>query len=295
VDYEYTPEYGSKRAKQGDYDLVDVIPVSDPNASTMSQRVVQYQAVIQMAQMAPDIYDLPQLHRSMLEVLGVKHAEKLVPLPDDMKPTDPVSENMAVLRGKPVKAFMYQDHQAHIQVHMAAMQDPMLMQLIGQNPKAQMMMAAMQAHIADHTAFLYRQKVEQQLGFSLPPEEDKLPPQIETAMSSMMAKAAQQVLMQNQAQAAQQQAQQMAQDPVLQMQQQELQIRAQEVAIKDKKVQADAAAKADELALKEQQLQIDAAYKADKLEAEQERDGARMGIDIAKSRAQAQQRRAPSK
>ena len=295
VDYEYTPEYGSKRAKQGDYDLVDVIPVSDPNASTMSQRVVQYQAVIQMAQMAPDIYDLPQLHRSMLEVLGVKHAEKLVPLPDDMKPTDPVSENMAVLRGKPVKAFMYQDHQAHIQVHMAAMQDPMLMQLIGQNPKAQMMMAAMQAHIADHTAFLYRQKVEQQLGFALPPEEDKLPPQIETAMSSMMAKAAQQVLMQNQAQAAQQQAQQQAQDPVLQMQQQELQLRAQEVAIKDKKVQADAAAKADELELKEKQLQIDAAYKADKLEAEQERDGARMGIDIAKSRAQAQTRRAPSK
>ena len=295
VDYEYTPEYGTKRAKQGDYDLVDVIPVSDPNAATMSQRVVQYQAVIQMAQMAPDIYDMPQLHRSMLEVLGIKNAEKLVPLPDDMKPTDPVSENMAVLRGKPVKAFMYQDHQAHIQVHMAAMQDPMLMQLIGQNPKAQMMMAAMQAHIADHTAFLYRQKVEQQLGFALPPEEDKLPPQIETAMSTMMAKAAQQVLMQNQAQAAQQQAQQMAQDPVLQMQQQELQIRAQEVAIKDKKVQADAAAKADELALKEQQLQIDAAYKADKLEADQERDGARMGIDIAKSRAQAQTRSQRSK
>jgi len=291
VDYEYTPEYGTKRAKQGDYDLVDVIPVSDPNAATMSQRVVQYQAVIQMAQMAPDIYDMPQLHRSMLEVLGIKNAEKLVPLPDDMKPTDPVSENMAVLRNKPVKAFMYQDHQAHIQVHMSAMQDPMLMQLIGQNPKAQMMMAAMQAHIADHTAFLYRQKVEQQLGFALPPEEDKLPPQIETAMSTMMAKAAQQVLQQNQAQAAQQQAQQMAQDPVLQMQQQELQIRAQEVAIKDKKVQADAAAKADELALKEQQLQVDAAYKADKLEAEQERDGVRMGIDIAKSRQQAASQR----
>jgi len=286
VDYEYTPEYGTKRAKQSDYDLVDVIPVSDPNASTMSQRVVQYQAVIQMAQMAPDIYDLPQLHRSMLEVLGVKNAEKLVPLPDDMKPTDPVSENMAILRGKPVKAFLYQDHQAHIQVHMSAMQDPMLMQLMGQNPKAQMMMAAMQAHIADHTAFLYRQKVEQQLGFALPPEEDKLPPQIETAMSTMMAKAAQQVLQQNQAMAAQQQAQQQAQDPVLQMQQQELQIRAQEVAIKDKKVQADAAARADELALKEKQLQIDAAFKADKLEAEQERDGVRMGIDIARSRQQ---------
>ena len=293
VDYEYTPEYGTKRAKQSDYDLVDVIPVSDPNASTMSQRVVQYQAVIQMAQMAPDIYDMPQLHRSMLEVLGIKNAEKLVPLPDDMKPTDPVSENMAVLRGKPVKAFLYQDHQAHIQVHMAAMQDPMLMQLVGQNPKAQQMMAAMQAHIADHTAFLYRQKVEQQLGFALPPEEDKLPPQIETAMSTMMAKAAQQVLQQNQAMAAQQQAQQMAQDPVLQMQQQELQLRAQEVAIKDKKVTADAAAKADELALKEAQLQIDAAFKADKLEADQERDGVRMGIDIAKSRQQSRAKAQP--
>lgn len=293
VDYEYTPEYGTKRAKQADYDLVDVIPVSDPNASTMSQRVVQYQAVIQMAQMAPDIYDLPQLHRSMLEVLGIKNAEKLVPLPDDMKPTDPVSENMAVLRGKPVKAFLYQDHQAHIQVHMAAMQDPMLMQLVGQNPKAQQMMAAMQAHIADHTAFLYRQKVEQQLGFALPPEEDKLPPQIETAMSTMMAKAAQQVLAQNQAMAAQQQAQQQAQDPVLQMQMKELAIREQEVAIKDKKVTADAAAKADELALKEAQLQIDAAFKADKLEADQERDGVRMGIDIAKSRQQARAKAQP--
>jgi len=294
VDYEYTPEYGTKRAKQADYDLVDVIPVSDPNASTMSQRVVQYQAVIQMAQMAPDIYDMPQLHRSMLEVLGIKNAEKLVPLPDDMKPTDPVSENMAVLRGKPVKAFLYQDHQAHIQVHMAAMQDPMLMQLIGQNPKAQMMMAAMQAHIAEHAAYMYRQKVEQQLGFALPPEEDKLPPQIETAMSTMMAKAAQQLLAQNQAQAAQQQAQQQAQDPVLQLQQQEMQLRAQEVAIKDKKVQIDAAAKADELALKEKQFQADAAYKADKLEADQERDGVRMGIEIAKSKAQtAQQSRGP--
>jgi len=302
VDYEYTPEYGTKRAKQADYDLVDVIPVSDPNASTMSQRVVQYQAVIQMAQMAPDIYDMPQLHRSMLEVLGIKNAEKLVPLPDDMKPTDPVSENMAVLRSKPVKAFMYQDHQAHIQVHMSAMQDPMLMQLIGQNPKAQLMMAAMQAHIAEHTAFLYRQKVEQQLGFALPPEEDKLPPQIETAMSSMMAKAAQQVLAQNQAQAAQQQAQQMAQDPVLQMQQQELQIRAQEVAIKDKKVQVEAAAKADELELKKgelaarmelegMKLSAKAQQDATKLAADQERDGVRLGIDIAKSRQQAASQR----
>ena len=286
-DYSYEPDEGSPRAKREDYDDVDVIPVSDPNAATLSQRVVQYQAVIQLSQTAPDIYDLPKLHRGMLEVLGIKNADKLVPLPEDQKPRDPVSENMAVLKGEPLKAFMYQDHESHIRVHTAAMQDPVIMQLVGQNPKAPVMQAAMQAHIAEHVAYAYRQKIEQQLGMPLPPEDEKLPPQIETALSGMMAQAAQQVLAQNQAMAAQQQAQQQAQDPVLQMQQQELQLRAQEVAIKDKKVQADAAARADELALKEKQLQIDAAFKADKLQADQERDGVRMGIDIAKSRHQA--------
>ena len=204
-----------------------------------------------------------------------------------MKPTDPVSENQNVLKGKPVKAFQYQDHQAHIQVHMSAMQDPVLMQLIGQNPRAQAMQAAMMAHIAEHAGFAYRQKIEQQLGMPLPPEGEKLPPQIEIALSGMMAQAAQQVLQQNQAQAAQQQAQQQAQDPVVQMQQMELQIKQGELALKEKKLQVEAAARADEIELREKQLQVDAAYKADKLEADQERDGVRMGIEIARGREQA--------
>jgi len=285
-DYDYDPVDAPRKAKKSDYSHVDIIPVSDPNAATMSQRVVQYQAVIQMAQMAPDIYDLPKLHRGMLEVLGIKNAAELVPLPDDQRPKDPVSENMAALKGEPLKAFQYQDHQAHIQVHMSAMQDPIVMQLVGQNPRAPQIQAAMMAHIAEHVGFAYRQKIEQQLGMPLPPEDEKLPPEIELQLSSMMAQAAQQVLQQSQAQAAQQQAQQQAQDPVLQLQQQEMQIRAQEVSLKEKKIAADAAAKADELALKEKQLQVEAAYKADKLAADQERDGVRMGIDIAKSRQQ---------
>jgi hypothetical protein len=290
TDTEYTYEPDGEqgpRAKRSDYRHVDILPVSDPNAATMSQRVVQYQAVIQLAQMAPDIYDLPKLHRGMLDVLGIKNADKLVPLDEDQKPVDPVSENMNVLKGKPLKAFQYQDHQAHIQVHMSAMQDPIIAQLVGQNPRAPQIMAAMQAHIAEHVGFGYRQKIEQQLGMPLPPEGEQLPPQIELALSGMMAQAAQQVLQQNQAQAAQQQAQQQQQDPVVQMQQQELQIKQGELALKEKKLQVEAAAKADELELKEKALQVDAAYKADKLEADQERDGVRMGVDIARSRQQA--------
>lgn len=286
-DYDYDPVDAPRKAKKSDYSHVEIIPVSDPNAATMSQRVVQYQAVIQMAQMAPDIYDLPKLHRGMLEVLGIKNAAELVPLPDDQKPKDPVSENMAALKGEPLKAFQYQDHQAHIQVHMSAMQDPIIMQLVGQNPRASQIQAAMMAHIAEHVGFAYRQKIEQQLGMPLPPEDEKLPPEIELQLSAMMAQAAQQVLQQSQAQAAQQQAQQQAQDPVLQMQQQELQLRAQDLQIKAQKVQVDAAARADELKLKEKQIAVDAAFKADKLAADQERDGVRMGIDIARSRQQA--------
>jgi len=287
-EYTYEPDgEQGPRAKKSDYRHVDILPVSDPNAATLSQRVVQYQAVIQLAQSAPDIYDLPKLHRGMLEVLGIKNADKLVPLDDDLKPTDPVSENQNVLKGKPVKAFQYQDHEAHIKVHMSAMQDPIIAQLIGQNPRAPQLMAAMQAHIAEHVGFGYRQKIEQQLGMPLPPEDEKLPPQIELALSGMMAQAAQQVLQQNQAAASQEQAQQQAQDPVIQMQQQDLQIKQGELALKQQKLQIEAAARADELQLKEKQLQIDAAYKADKLEADQEREGVRMGIDIAKSRQQA--------
>jgi len=296
VAYEYNPAVGKRSAKRADYDMVDVIPVSDPNSSTMAQRIMQYQAVFQMSQGAPQIYDLPQLHRQMVEVLGIKNADKLIPLKEDQKPKDPVFENMAVLNMKPVKAFQYQDHQAHIQVHMSAMQDPEIMKVIGQNPQAQAMSAAMMAHIAEHTGFAYRQKIEQQMGISLPPEGEDLPPQVELALSSMMAQAAQQVLQANQAQAAQQQAQQQAQDPMVQMQQEDLKIRQKELELKEKKMQLDAAAQADELELKkaalEGKMELDGfkagqqAQQAEKkMQSDQEREGVRMGIDIAKSRA----------
>jgi hypothetical protein len=328
--YTYEPEGNDgPRAKKSDYEHVDVIPVSDPNAATMSQRVVQYQAVIQMAQMAPDIYDLPQLHRRMLEVLGIKNADKLIPLEDDMRPTDPVTENQNVLKLSPVKAFLHQDHQSHITVHTSMIQDPMIAQLIGQNPKAPQMQAELMAHIAEHVGFMMRQKIEQQLGMSLPPEDEKLPPQLEVALSGMMAQAAQQVSQQNQAQAAQQQAQQQAQDPVLQMQQQELQIKQQELQIKQQKAQAEMQLAQAELALKQQEMQnkqqqtqINAATKADelrlkeeemqgkyqlegfragqqsrqadqRLQAEQEREGVRMGLDVAKSRQQMANQNSP--
>ena len=259
--YDYDPIDAPRKAKAADYDHVDIIPVSDPNAATMSQRVVQYQAVIQMAQMAPDIYDLPQLHRNMLEVLGIKDADKLVPLPEDQKPKDPVSENMEALKCAPLKAFFYQDHESHIKVHMMAMQDPIIMQLIGQNPKAQQIQAAMMAHVAEHVGFAYRQKIEQQLGMPLPPEGDKMAPQVEIALSGMMAQAAAQVLQQSQAQAQQQQAQQQAQDPLLQLQQQELQLRQQEVQTKGQEVTGKLQIEEKRLQLDQQRLQMDAMAK----------------------------------
>ena len=291
-EYNFDPDKGNRSARHEDYEHIDIIPVSDPNAATMSQRVVQYQAVIQMAQMAPDIYDLPQLHRRMLEVLGIKNPDKLIPLPDDEKPKDPVSENMAMLRGEPMKAFMHQDHEAHIKVHMSMINDPLVQQLVGQNPKAPMMQAAMMAHVSEHVGYMYRQKIEQQLGMPLPPEDEKLPPEIEVALSSMMAQAANQVLQQSQGQAAQMQAQQQAQDPVIQMQQQELQIKQQELQIKaqktqadialaQKKLAADAASKADKMHLEEKKLMVDAADKADRNRASQGEDP-----QVAAARAQ---------
>lgn len=296
--YSYQPETGRAAARKEDFEHVDIIPVSDPNATTLAQRVVQYQAVIQLAQSAPQIYDLPQLHRGMLEVLGIKNAEKLVALPEDRKPTDPVTENMNVLKGKPLKAFLHQDHESHIRVHMAAMQDPLIMQMLGQNPQAQAMMGAMQAHIAEHVGYAYRQKIEQQLGMALPPEEENLPPQVEMAISGMMAQAAQQVLQNNQAMVAQQQAQQQAQDPVIQMQQQELQLRAKELELKDKKITIDAAAQADKIDIERERMENtselellkatkDLEHKREILNAQQQREGVRMGIDIAKSKEQA--------
>jgi hypothetical protein len=249
-EYEYEPQGGQPSAKREDYDMVEVIPVSDPNSSTMAQRIMQYQAVIQLSQSAPQIYDLPQLHRQMIEVLGVRNAEKLVPVEDDMKPRDPVSENMAFLNGKPTKAFIYQDHDAHIAVHTSLMQDPLMAAQIGQNPQAQKMMAEIQAHIAEHLAFSYRRKVEEQLGVPMPAPDQDLPEDVEVQLSRLVAQASQQVLAQSKGQAAQQQAQQQAQDPMVQMQQAELKIRQQDADTKAAKVRGDLQLKAEELGLK---------------------------------------------
>ena len=250
TEYEYDPASGDRMAKQSDYDIVDVIPVSDPNSATMAQRIMQYQAVIQLAQQAPQIYDLPQLHRQMIEVLGIKNADKLVPTKDDQNPKDPISENMGFLRGEPTKAFIYQDQDAHIAAHTTFMKDPMIAAQIGQNPMAQQMMAAIQAHIAEHLAFSYRRKIEEQMGVPLPPPGEQLPEQVEVQLSQLVAQASTQLLNANMAQAQQAQAQQMQQDPLVQMQQAELQIKAQDAKTKELKVRGDLQLKAEELSLK---------------------------------------------
>ena len=239
-EYEYDPQGGNRKAKQADYDIVEVIPVSDPNSSTMAQRIMQYQAVIQLAAQAPQIYNLPNLHRQMIEVLGIKNADKLVPVDDDQTPRDPVSENMAFLNGKPTQAFIYQDHDAHIAAHTSFMQDPMIAQTIGQNPMAQKIQAAAMSHIAEHLAFQYRRKIEEQLGVPLPPPDQQLPEDIEIQVSRLVADGAKQLLQANQAQAQQAQAQQQAQDPMVQMQQQELQIKQMDAQAKAQKYQSDA-------------------------------------------------------
>ena len=251
--YSFDPSSGDRMAKQEDYDMVDVIPVSDPNSATMAQRIMQYQAVMQLAQQAPQIYDLPILHRQMIEVLGVKNAEKLVPTDDDMTPRDPVSENMAFLNGKPTKAFIYQDHDAHISVHTSMMQDPLIMAQVGQNPQAQKMMAEIQAHLSEHLAFAYRKKVEEQLGVPLPPPDEPMPEDAEVMLSRLVAQGAQQVLAASKGQVATQQAQQMQQDPVMQLQQAELAIKKQEADTKALKVKGDLQLKAEELSLKAQE------------------------------------------
>jgi hypothetical protein len=301
-EYSFEPEEGGRRAKKSDYDNVDVIPVSDPNAATMAQKIVQYQAVIQLAQGAPQIYDLPYLHRQMLEVLGIKNAQKLVPLQDgdDMKPRDPVSENMDVLNGKPVKAFIYQDHEAHIAVHMAAMQDPKIAQLMGQNPNAQSMMAAASAHIQEHLAFAYRKQIEEQAGVPLPEPNAEMDETTELAVSRLAAAAAQQLLQKNQAEAQQQQAQQMAQDPIVQMQMQELEIKKGELELKKQKLMIEAAEKNDRIELEQMRiesqeeiagLQVGAKLAASKseMEAKQEAEGFRMGIEMSREALRSEQ------
>ena len=297
-DYDYEPEEGSPKAKQSDYDLVTVIPVSDPNAATMAQKIVQYQAVLQLAQGAPQIYNMPQLHRQMLEVLGIRNPQKLIPLPEDKKPKDPISENMDVINGKPLKAFIYQDQEAHITAHTNFMKDPLTAKTIGQNPQAQVMMAALQAHIAEHFGFKYRQLIEQQLGAPLPyleDDEDTIPEEYEVQISRLIAQASAQLLQQNMAQASQEQAQQQQQDPIIQMQQQELQIKMQDVQRKVAKDQTDAQLKASQQQIERERIQaqvdiegqkagIKMSYDKDKLDRDSEMQATQMGIDIAAAR-----------
>jgi hypothetical protein len=294
---------------EGDFDRredfggpVDIIPVSDPNAATMAQRVMQYQAALQLAQQAPQLYDLGKLHQQMLEVLGIKDAQDLIKLPDDIKPRDPVSENMAILKQEPVKAFLYQDHEAHIQVHMAAMQDPKIQQIVGQSPFAQAIQSAMLAHINEHVAYGYRVEIEKQMGVPMPGQDDPMPEDVELELSRVVAQAAGKLLQKNQAEAAQQQAQQAAQDPLVQMQQEELQIKKTEVMGKldlaNKKLQADTALKAENLKLQKDRLKSEdqragaqiGARMATQMQGDavKERlEGARLGVDVAKTLAQA--------
>jgi hypothetical protein len=297
--YNYETE-GGPLAKMSDYDMVEVIPVSDPNASTMAQKVVQYQAALQLAQGAPDIYDLPLLHRQMLEVLGIKDVDKIVPLEDDFKPQDPVAENMDILNSKPVKAFLYQDHEAHMQVHMNMAQDPKILQLVGQSPNAQAIQAAMQAHIAEHLAFQYRIEIEKMLGVPLPPEDEALPEDIEVELSRAVAMASDKLLQKDQAETQQQQAQQQAQDPVLQLQQAEFQLKQAEFEHKKAMDQAELALKAQaeqakneretkridtqaeiagaQLAVKASDKQKDLALRAQEFEGKQLTEGVRLGL-----------------
>ena len=300
TEYSYEPEVGDRRAKQSDYDNVDVIPVSDPNAATMSQKVVQYQAVMQMAQANPQIYDQVELNKQMLEVLGVKNIGKLIPSTDDQTPKDPVSENMAIINGKPVKAFIYQDHQAHIQVHMAAMQDPKIMQMVGQNPQAGAIQAAAMAHINEHVAFEYRKQLEEQLGVPLPKPDETLPEDVEFELSKVMAEAAKKLAAKSASEAQQEQAQQQQQDPIIQMQQQELQLKAQDLQIKQQKAMADIQAEQQRLALDKMRIEsqeriaganlgADVVMSNKELEAKQLIEGTKIGIQAVQQRQQRNQ------
>jgi len=294
-DYDYDVDAAlGKRAKRADYDHIEIIPVSDPNAATMSQRVVQYQAVVQLATTAPQIYDLPLLHRQMLEVLGVKNAAKLVPVQTDLKPVDPVQENQNVLKGRPLKAFAYQNHEAHIIVHRSAMEDPIIQQLVGQNPQAQVIAQALMAHIAEHVGYAYRNRMAQLMGIAIPTldEYEGYSPDVELLLSQRMAQAAPQVLAQSQVMAAQQQAQQNLQDPLLQIQMQELAIKKADLERKARKDLMDATAKADEIRLKEEHLELEGTKLGAEISrttaqtrSQDEKDGFRMGVETARVKA----------
>jgi len=284
--YDYEPETGLTRARKADYAMVDVIPVSDPNSSTMAQRVVQYQAAFQMSQSAPQIYDLPYLHRQMIEVLGIKNADKIVPTSEDQRPRDPVSENMSALVGKPMKAFIHQDHDAHIATHTAFMQDPMIAQTIGQNPQAQQIMASLQAHIAEHLGFSYRKQMEERLGVTLPPPDEQLPNDIEVELSKLIADGGKQLAEQHKQQAAQTQAQQQAEDPLFQLEQAKVKVQQMEVARKAQKDLTDADIAAAKLVLEKERNQLQAEQSSQQTQAQNEQNMQR----VKSQDAQAQQR-----
>jgi hypothetical protein len=263
--------------------MVEVIPVSDPNSSTMAQRVVQYQTVLQMSQATPQIYDLPQLHRQMIEVLGIKNADKLVPTTDDIKPADPVSENMGFLVGKPTKAFIYQDQGAHITVHEAFLKDPQIAAFIGQSPAAQQIVAALKSHLSEHMAFLYRQQMEERLGASLPAPDEEIPEAMEVPLSRLLAQAGQELTQQKQAQAAQMQAQQQAQDPAFQMKQAELQLKQGELQRKATKDVADTELDKERLGLERQKATTTATLEANRIAAQSQASEAKNDIAEAKT------------
>ena len=319
-DYSYEPEEGGRHAKQSDYDYVEVIPVSDPNAATMAQKVIQYQAALQLAQTAPQLYDLPQLHRQMLDVIGIKNYQKLVPIAEDMKPRDPVTENMNILSNKPVKAFVYQDHQAHIAVHMSAMQDPKIQSIVGMNPQmAKQLQAAMMAHVFEHLGMEYRKQVEMTMGQTLPPyneekDEEQMSPEMEVQVSKMAAQASQQLLQQNQQEAQQQKNEQMQQDPLIQLQQQELQIKQGDLQRKSQKDMADMQAKMAQIQVELKRIESNQEMEGAKLamnnmhdqqrqQSDKETEGAKAGIELMKHRQQMemqsrqaeQQRQKPTK
>jgi hypothetical protein len=293
-DYAYQPSEGSRKAKRSDYDDVDVIPVSDPNASTMAQKIVQYQAVLQLAQGAPQLYNLPLLHRQMLEVLGIKDANKLVPMDDDQKPTDPVTENQNILKGKPVQAFTLQDHKSHIVVHMSAMQDPKIMALLQTNPMAQQMQASMMAHVNEHLGFEYRRQIEEQLGMPLPPQTDEsgeetpMDPTVEARLAPMLAQAAQQLLQKNQGEAQQAQAQKQAQDPLVQLQQQELQLKGQDIQRKAAKDQADNTLKASQQQLERERILSQQDTEQKRMQIKKELEDKKIRMDLLKTSVQMQ-------
>ena len=306
-DYSYEPSTGHQAARRSDYEMVNIIPVSDPNAATMSQKVVQYQAALQLSQTAPQLYNLPYLHRQMLEVIGIKNLEKLVPMPEDMTPVDPVTENVNALKQKPLKAFIGQDHQAHIQIHLAAINDPKIKQVIGQNPQAPLIMQTLQAHITEHVGMEYMRQMQQAMGINIPYQDNDddqvhLTPDQEMQIARLAVQAAQNLLQQNQTAVAAQQAQQAAQDPIIQMQMKELQLKAQEIDIKQKKIAMDAAGKADQLEIEKMRIaaqkeiagmQVGAKTASDKanLAAKQKLEGMKLGHQIGNAKAQLNQQR----